>query len=114
MNNAIKCLGISTTFGLCLWNSVCCASVQKAPGEGPAPTKIVSYSDLDLDSEAGARTLYVRLRAASRQVCTGFEGTESVQQHSEWLRCYSTALSSAVSQVNSASLSSLYHQSQVR
>jgi UrcA family protein len=61
---------------------------------------LVGYSDLNLDTETGARTLHARLRAASREVCVSFEGRKSMEQRIAWARCYSAALSGAVAQVN--------------
>jgi len=50
----------------------------QASAAEPAGIK-VHYGDLDLATNAGAHTLYVRISGAARTVC-GFEGTALVEQ----------------------------------
>ena len=59
-----------------------------------ARTERVSYADLNLDTEAGAHTLALRLRAAAKRVCdTDFVGA-GVRAAGE-ARCQKTAIDSA-------------------
>ena len=66
----------------------------------------VSYADLDLNTQAGAATLYGRLRGAARQLC-GYEGTTFTDQ-AIWNECVKRAVGDAVAKVNSPQLTALY------
>jgi len=114
MKNAIKYFAVAMAIGLGVVSSFSSAFAMTVSSADSPPTKLVGYSDLNLDSETGARTLYARLRAASREVCVGFEGNESMEQRIAWARCYSSALSGSVARVNSAALSTLYSRAQIR
>ena len=55
-------------------------------------TERVSYADLNLDTEAGAHTLALRLRAAAKRVCDiDFLGAGAAEE----ARCEKTAIDSA-------------------
>jgi len=58
----------------------------------------VSYADLNLENEEGARVLYRRLQRASREVCSGgaLSYSRSVIMKSSRLQCYREKLSNAV------------------
>jgi UrcA family protein len=114
MRIAIKYLACAAVIGLGALSNIAPGYAMNVSSPDSVPTKLVGYSDLNVDSPTGARTLYRRLRAASREVCVGFEGIESMQQRIAWSQCYSTALSEAVAQVNSAALTGLYAQTQSR
>jgi len=70
----------------------------------------VSYADLNINNEAGARVLYSRLQQASREVCgvRPFVEHGSVEAVSEARRCYNDALESAVSKIGSEMLSEIH------
>ena len=61
-----------------------------ARGEGQ--TVLVSYSDLNLNSESGMARLDSRLRAAARQVCDVRMDKESLRTMTAESRCFDTAL----------------------
>ena len=71
-------------------------------------SKIVSYGDLNIDSEQGAKVLYARLRSAARDVCFPLESRDLIR--SRWQRCFDDALGSAVGQVNEARLTAMHNQ----
>jgi UrcA family protein len=73
----------------------------------------VSYGDLDLNSQQGAKVLYARLRFAARQVCIPLESIELDRQHA-WHECVDNALNSAVASVNKASVTALHNQAGTR
>ena len=77
--------------------------------EGESLTKIVNYSDLNLDGAAGARTLYGRLRMAATQVCAPFRGT-TLREKTKWRDCFDPALARAVAEIDAPMLTA-YHQS---
>ena len=70
----------------------------------------VDYSDLRIDTEAGARTLYARLKHASNKVC----GVESYWQLGSLTRvklahtCYDQTLGKAVANIDSDALTKLH------
>jgi UrcA family protein len=113
MGNTIKYLAFGAFLGAA-FASPLPANAMKASSMDAAPAKLVSYGDLNLDSETGARTLYARLRAASREVCVGYEGSASMEQRMAGAQCYSAALTASVAHVNSPALSSLYSRAQIR
>ena len=71
----------------------------------------VSYADLDIESEAGAKVLYSRLKRASEDVC----GVESYLESGSLTRtrkaklCYAETLASAVDKLDSELLSSIHN-----
>jgi len=67
----------------------------------------VSYADLDLNTQAGALTLYNRIRGAARTVC-GFDSGTTLVEHSAWKRCFNGAVDKAVTTVNSPQLTALH------
>jgi UrcA family protein len=73
-----------------------------------ALTKLVTYSDLDLESMQGARILYGRLHSAATRVC--------LPQRSRHLAddgfpaCYESAMADAVRQINKSTLTKVYKQ----
>jgi UrcA family protein len=85
------------------------ATARAADAE-PRRTMIVNYDDLNVDTEQGARVLYARLRLAARDVCASLE-SRHLPVRAQWLRCYDSALSSAVGQVNKIAVTKLYQAS---
>lgn len=87
-----------------------------AIGFAAAPTEIddvsvkVSYADLDIDSKAGAKVLYVRLKKASEEVC----GIQSHVIHgslAETLKarsCFRETLEASVEKIDSDVLSEIH------
>lgn len=67
----------------------------------------VAYSDLNMNSVAGATTLYNRIRGAARFVC-GDKGRRWEEQR-HWNECYHEAIADAVTTVNSPLLTSLHN-----
>lgn len=67
----------------------------------PAPIRVVSYDDLNLDSKAGQTKLVNRIRGAASDLC--FEsGREDVEFTMARRSCYRTALSGGLDQMNRA------------
>jgi UrcA family protein len=98
--NSIKLITASFVAVLALLGSA-----QVLAGE-PAKSIKVSYADLDLSTQAGAATLYSRIRGAARQVC-GDEGT-SYTDHAIWKGCFKRAVGDAVATVNNPRLTALH------
>lgn len=70
----------------------------------------VSYSDLNVDSAAGAKVLYTRLQQASATVCNveSFRELGSLSRVAQAERCYRETLSKAVAKINSAALKKIH------
>ena len=74
---------------------------------GEALTKTVNYGDLNLDTEAGARVLYARLRVAAKEVCSPLAG-RALSLQARWQACYDHAIASAVADVNHSTVTALH------
>jgi UrcA family protein len=70
---------------------------------------IVTFGDLNLDSEQGTRALYARLRNGAEDVCSSFQGRDLFFKR-VWQSCFNQALTAAVEHVNSPSLTTLHNQ----
>jgi UrcA family protein len=103
----------STSLHLAL-AAIACGIVLTTPAtadhkDGEPLTKVVSYADLNLKSEPGARTLYGRLRMAAAQVCAPFRGA-SLRERTNWRECFNPALARSVAEVDAPMLTA-YHLS---
>ena len=80
-----------------------------APSQFENTSVKVSYSDLDIQTEAGAKVLYARLKRASRQAC-GFEPYKrfGLGELSKAKACYREALDKAVTSIDSDSLRGMH------
>ena len=76
---------------------------------GEPLTKVVSYAGLNLNGEAGARTLYGRLRMAAAQVCAPFKGN-TLWEKTNWRECADRALARSVAKIDEPVLTA-YHLS---
>jgi UrcA family protein len=92
-----------------LFALLCAASGGRALAAEPSQplTKTVHFGDLNLDSEQGAQTLYVRLRGAAKQVCSPLESIE-LSRRLVWETCINNAVADAVQQVDKTMLSALH------
>ena len=70
----------------------------------------VSYKDLNLESEQGARVLYRRLQNASKDVCgvTHWNIAVAVGRITKARQCYSDALSNAVAEIDNDDLTRIH------
>ena len=70
----------------------------------------VTYSELNVDKEAGAQALYRRLQQASKRVC-GVESIKNaggIREISQQQRCYRNTLDEAVAKINNATLTGIH------
>jgi UrcA family protein len=72
-----------------------------------AATRTVGYSDLNLNTQAGAATLYKRIRSAAELVC-GDVGSRQLEQAAAARACVDRAVGSSVRSVNNMNLTSVY------
>ncbi len=66
-------------------------STARAGDDEPRKTMIVSYADLNVDTEQGAKVLYARIRQAAQDVCATLESRELLVR-AKWLRCFDSAM----------------------
>ena len=84
------------------------AGVTHAAGpRDNAPTRAVTYKDLDLNSKAGVHALYKRIERAADQVC-GDVDVRDLQRMSVKKVCVERAVSNAVAAVSSPMLTQMY------
>lgn len=90
------------------------AAAAQAGEAGRAPghhvSVVVDYSDLDLASSAGNRTLYARLSAAAARACGSTPPMQDLRQRAAYYECYESTMSSAVDAVGSRELQALHVQ----
>ena len=70
----------------------------------------VSFADLNIDNEVGARTLYGRLQQASASVCNmeSFRELGSLAAVAKAEACYNETLDKAVAKIGSTTLSKIH------
>jgi UrcA family protein len=73
----------------------------------------VEYTDLNLATTAGAKTLYKRISHAAHTVC-GSNNLRSVAMQSAFRRCVREAVNAAVEEVGAPTLTALHQGSSVR
>ena len=87
-----------------------------APASAAAPSQIddvsvkVSYSDLNIQSKAGARVLYVRLKQASEEVC-GIQShiiNGSLARTMKARQCFRETLDASVEKIDSDALAAIH------
>jgi UrcA family protein len=83
------------------------ARAQSPGGTVMLAKTVVNYADLNLDTAAGAMTLYRRLKEASRTVCRHLEST-MVYLPPDFSGCAEASLGHAVHDVNRVSLTQAY------
>jgi UrcA family protein len=70
----------------------------------------VTYSDLNVEKEAGAQSLYRRIQQAAKRVC-GVESLKvagNLRQLSQQKNCYRDALDATVAKIDNAALTELH------
>jgi UrcA family protein len=91
--------------------AVCFAAAPGAHADGTladVPAIKVKYSDLNLDTQAGAAVLYKRIRYAAHQVC-GDVDLRELERFAQAQACIDRAVSSSVKAVRSPMLTSEYN-----
>ena len=81
-----------------------------APSQGETDRVKVRFADLDIESKAGARVLYGRLKQASRQACNlkSYTQDRSLVYREAAKDCYEGALEKAVSKIDSKALAEIH------
>jgi UrcA family protein len=76
-------------------------------GEADGVSTVVTYRDLDPSRAPDAQRLYARLKYASKQVCSSYEG-RGLQMWRQRDACLDEALTRAVEKVNEPQLTALH------
>jgi len=84
------------------------AAAHAGDGDDDIPRQVVKFADLNLDSTAGASTLFRRIESAAERVCGDPRGTRELFTENRLKTCKGQAIERAVDTVNSALLTSLY------
>ncbi|HEY0685746.1 MAG TPA: UrcA family protein [Steroidobacter sp.] len=102
-------IGLHTVFTALACGVALTAPVKADPSNGEPLTKVVSYADLNMNSDAGARTLYGRLRMAATTVCAPFKDGKGMQR-AQWRTCFNQAIAQSVEKIDQPGLTA-YHLS---
>ena len=97
---------LAAVAAVCLASVTIVAHADEAAGGVPART--VHYSDLNINTEAGATRLYARIRNAAQQVC-GDVDSRRLEVAAAAKACVNRAIYSSVRSVNSPKLTSVYN-----
>lgn len=81
------------------------SATQKTGSESTSVS--VGYADLDLREAAGAKTLYIRLKAAARKVCNPAAGRD-LRDRRDWNDCYANAIEGAVAATGSPAVAAVH------
>ena len=86
------------------------ASLAAAPNHAGNDAVSVSYSDLNIHSTSGAKTLYVRLQKATEEFCDveSYTVVRSLSAHADARACYATTLSEVVDRIDSSALKNIH------
>jgi UrcA family protein len=114
MKSAIKTSSrtIFSLLAVTVLGLACAAGPGPVRASEPAQylTEKVAYGDLNLDTAAGAKTLYVRLRHAAKNVCSPVAvEPRDLNVYRIWQTCVDDALASAVGQINKPMLTALHN-----
>ena len=80
---------------------------------GEVSAKKVTYGDLNLETEAGAKVLYARLRYAAQDVCSLYQ-SDDLARKVVWQTCVENSLSDAVGRINKPQVTALHNKSASR
>jgi len=95
---------IAASLAILSWAA--CSAQARAADDTVVGAKKVTYGDLNLDTDAGARVLYRRLRGAAGEVCTPLESIDTVLK-AGWRACIDQAMNSAIGSVNKPTVTAL-------
>ena len=85
-------------------------ALASAPSQFDDRTVSVSYADLNIHSEAGAKVLYTRLKQASKNACSmdSYREQGSLARMAAAKECYNAAHDKAVSKIDSEALKKIH------
>lgn len=98
-------IAIAGTFGLALAAHAGDARTADAPKHADV---VVRYSDLNLNSNDGARVLYARLSAAADEACGREPSARELKARMQYKACYDRTLEKAVGKVGNPGVQALH------
>ena len=101
-------------FSLGVLVAICALSCGVASAEPPPVRSVITYSELDLATDASVRTLYSRIERVAANVC--FRETSrrpGIDQQARYAVCYDDVVSRVAEQLGQARLAAL-HRSESR
>jgi UrcA family protein len=84
------------------------ASAQAGGASSPKMQIVVSYGDLNVASEAGARALLGRIEAASRKICGSEPDIRDLKGHGLYASCVKSSMDRAVASLPQPAVAELY------
>jgi UrcA family protein len=108
--SAFTSILIATTFGLAFAHQVAAEPMS----HGTTLSKTVRYSDLDISSEAGARSLLSRIRRAANYVCSGGDWVIQMNRGAAFQACVQRSSSRAVAELGNPVVTAMYDGSAIR
>jgi UrcA family protein len=84
------------------------AASASAPVSFDSDKVVVSYADLDIDSKAGAQSLYWRLKRASALACDADGSRRPLREMTAAKNCYMDTLDELVSEIDSDLLTEIH------
>jgi len=103
---SIVATGLVSLTGIAATAVLLCLGITPAWSAPETHSVTVSFRDLDLSTQAGAKALYGRIQSAARKVC-GYAGADLIEQ-SIWRSCYRNSVSDAVGKVNNPLLTAVH------
>ena len=104
---SIRSFGLRAALATAISCGVAMTTATADQIDGEPLTKVVSYEDLNVNSEPGARVLYGRLRMAATQVCAPFKG-DTLSHKTNWRECFDQAIARSVKEIDQPVLTT-YH-----
>ncbi len=101
----------SRFISLLLLTTLAAAASASSVAAPPTDTRqtVLNYSDLNLSSISGVRSVYARIRKAAETVCGDRHASGSRITQQDWRDCYDRAVADAVARLDKPALNA-YHQ----
>lgn len=106
-HSSTRSIGLHTALAAIAFGVALAVPAMADPIDGEPLTKVVSYADLNINSEAGVRTLYGRLSMAATEVCAPLKGG---REKANWRACFDQAIARSVAKIDRPVLTA-YHLS---
>jgi len=87
----------------------CVAGLATAASAETAPTRSISFGQVDMNDTVAVNSLYARIKGAAQAVCVSHSPIRSVAAKDA--ACYTRAVETAVRQVNAPALTAVYNRS---
>ncbi len=106
----MKTTGFKALTALVIGSGFLASAVAAPPSLYEQVTVRVSYADLNIHNEAGARVLYQRLKSATAEACDldSYSRDRSLSRYTSARECYEDTLTQAVNQIDSEALKDIH------